>query len=145
MDEKLTIAEAENTYIDDLNTLGDWFLEYEYLLAISADLPHIPKQERTAERRVKGCQTGVWLLLRYEDGRVRIAADSDALIIRGIISIAVFLLDGRTPQEICAYTPRYVEQTDIKAQISTDRFHGIQSVIEEIKRFAAQQLEGGAQ
>ena len=69
---------------------------------------------------------------------MHVRADSEALIVRGIVSIAVSLLDGRTPEEIAAYRPRFVEETNIKRQISTDRFRGIHSVIETIQRFAAQ-------
>ena len=138
MDERnLSIAQAEQSYIDDLNTLGDWFLQYEYLLRISAPLPRIPQERRTEEKRVKGCQSGVWLELENRDGRVFVTADSEALIIRGILSIAVFLLNGRTSPEIAEYAPRYIEETNIKKQISTDRFRGLSSVIDTIKAFAA--------
>ena len=141
MDERdLSIEEAEQSYIDDLNTLEDWFLQYEYLLRISADLPHIPAERRTEEKRVRGCQSGVWLELEYDRGRVLVRADSEALIIRGILSIAVYLLNGRTPEEIAAYEPRYISETNIKKQISTDRFKGLSSVIDTVKAFAAAQM-----
>ena len=137
MDERnLSIAQAEQSYIDDLNALGDWFLQYEYLLRISADLPRIPPERRTEEKRVKGCQSGVWLELDYTDGAVRVKADSEALIIRGLLSIAVFLLNGRTPAEIAAWEPRYIAETNIKKQITTDRFNGLSSVIGAVKAFA---------
>ena len=141
MDEQsMSIAEAEQSYIDDLNTLEDWFLQYEYLLRISADLPRIPPERRTEEKRVRGCQSGVWLELEYAGGRVVVRADSEALIIRGILSIAVYLLNGRTPAEIAGYEPRYIRETNIKKQISTDRFKGLSSVIDTVKAFAAAQM-----
>lgn len=143
MDEELNIAELENTFIEDLEQLDDWFLQYEYLLAISADIPHVEDAERTEERKVPGCQSGVWLVMEYTGGRVHIRVDSEALIIRGILSIAVYLLDGRTPEEIMVYKPRFVEETIIKSQISTDRFRGIHSVIEAIRTFAVQCSEVG--
>ena len=137
MDEKeLSIAEYEQTFIDDLNELEDWFLQYEYLLQISADLPRIPPERRTEENRVQGCQSGVWLEMAYTDGRIRVTADSEALIIRGILSIAVDLLDGRTPEEIVSYSPRYISETNIRKQISTDRFNGLSSVVDTVKQFA---------
>ena len=141
MDERdLSIAEAEQSYIDDLNTLEDWFLQYEYLLRISADLPRIPEERRTEDRRVRGCQSGVWLELEYEDGRVWVRADSEALIIRGILSIAVYLLNGRAPAEITAWEPRYIAETNIRRQITTDRFNGLASVIDTVKAFALANL-----
>lgn len=138
MDPKLTLRELEDSYIEDLDQLDDWLLQYEYLLALSAQLPAFAKDERTENSRVKGCQSGVWLVLHAEDGRVRIRADSEALIIRGILAILVSLLDGRTPEEIASYRPRFIEQTNIKKQISTDRFHGLQSVVQTVREFALQ-------
>ena len=137
MDENMSIEACEATFISDLNELEDWFLQYEYLLRISADLPHIPLSERREENRVKGCQSGVWLQMDFDGAAVHLKADSEALIIRGILAVAVYLLDGRSPREIMAYVPRYIEETNIKKQISTDRFHGLQSAIRTIQRFAS--------
>ncbi len=139
MEQALSIPELEASFIEDLRQLSDWFLQYEYLLAISADMPHIPEAERAEAARVPGCQSAVWLLLDYTggpDGVVRVRIDSDALILRGILSIVYALLDDRTPEEIIGYTPRFIEETNIKGQISTDRFHGIQTVIQAIQDFS---------
>ncbi len=140
MAEVMSIRELEDTFIEDLNQLNDWFLQYEYLLQISADLPHIPPEQRMESNRVRGCQSGVWLLLHAEDGKLSVCADSDALIIRGILAVIVSLLDGRTPEEICAYHPRFIEETCIKEQISTDRFRGIHEVIKKIQDYAGETL-----
>ena len=135
-EEKMTIAELEDTFIEDLNMLGDWFLQYEYLLEISTELPKIPEFQRTDENKVPGCQSGVWLDIQYANGKVQVSADSDALIIRGILSVIVSLLSNRAPGEIVAYVPRFIEETNIKQQISTDRFNGIHSVIRSIQKVA---------
>lgn len=140
-DEELRIPELEQSYIDDLNQLGDWFLQYEYLLAISADMPHVAEEERTEETRVHGCQSGVWLVLEHSEGRIHVRADSEALIIRGMLAIVTGLLDGRSPGEVAAYTPRFLEATALREQISTDRFRGLQSVIRAIRDFASACLE----
>lgn len=138
----MTIAELEQTYIDDLNTLGDWFLEYEYLLRIAKDLPALREGEHTDANKVKGCQSGVWLGLSFENGLVRVRADSDALIIRGMISIIVSLLDDRTPQEILDYRPRYLEETNLSREITQDRFNGMHAVIRSIQDYAQKCLTG---
>ena len=136
MEETLTIQQLEDTYIEDLNMLGDWFMQYEYLLEISAELPKIPEENRSEENKVHGCQSGVWLNLAMETGKVHVLADSDALIIRGMLAVIVSLLDQRTPQEIISYKPRFLEETNLKQQISTDRFQGINSVITTIQQYA---------
>ena len=136
MEETLTIQQLEDTYIEDLNMLGDWFMQYEYLLEISAELPKIPQENRSEENKVHGCQSGVWLNLSMEAGKVHVLADSDALIIRGMLAVIVSLLDQRLPQEILSYEPRFLEETNLKQQISTDRFQGINSVITTIQQYA---------
>lgn len=136
MEETLTIQQLEDTYIEDLNMLGDWFMQYEYLLEISAELPKIPEENRSEENKVHGCQSGVWLNLSMEKEKVHVLADSDALIIRGMLAVIVSLLDQRTPQEIISYKPRFLEETNLKQQISTDRFQGINSVITTIQQYA---------
>lgn len=138
MEETMTIRQLEDTFIEDLNMLEDWFMQYEYLLEISTELTPIPQEQRTEQNKVSGCQSGVWLLLSCENGKVKVLADSDALIIRGILAVIVSLLNERSPEEILAYHPRFIEETNIKKQISTDRFNGINSVIKSIQQFAAQ-------
>ena len=132
----MTISEVEQTYIDDLNMLDDWFLQYEYLLEISSDMQTIPKNEKTDENKVKGCQSGVWLVLKCVGDKLHVEADSYALIIRGILAIIVGIFDGRSKDEIASFTPSFIEKTNIKKQISTDRFNGINSVMDTIINFA---------
>lgn len=142
MEETMTIRQLEDTFIEDLNMLEDWFMQYEYLLEISTELTPVPKEKRTEQNKVSGCQSGVWLLLSCENGKVTVLADSDALIIRGILAVIVSLLNERTPEEILAYHPRFIAETNVKKQISTDRFNGIHSVIRSIQQFAATVIEG---
>ena len=132
----MTISEVEQTYIDDLNMLDDWFLQYEYLLEISSDMQTVPKNEKTDENKVKGCQSGVWLVLKCVGDKLHVEADSDALIIRGILAIIVGIFDGRSKDEIASFTPSFIEKTNIKKQISTDRFNGITPVMDTIINFA---------
>jgi len=132
----MTIRELEDTYIEDLNMLGDWFLQYEYLLELASELGKIPDEAKTEENRVKGCQSGVWLLLSEKDGIVHVQADSEALIIRGMLAVIVQLLDGRHCEEAAAYDPRFIKETNLARQISTDRFNGLHAVIDTIREFA---------
>jgi len=138
MDADMTIIQLEDTFIEDINSLEDWFLQYEYLLEISADMPRVKEEERTEENRIPGCQSGVWVLFGFSDGRIRLRADSEALIVRGLVSIYVQLLNGRTPKEVLEFRPRFIEETNIKKQISTDRFHGLHAILERIQGFAAE-------
>lgn len=141
MDSTMTIAELEDTYTEDLSALSDWFLQYEYLIRLAKELTPFDQSLKTDANKVPGCQSGAWLKLREEDGKIYISVESEALIIKGILAVISSLLNGRTAAEICGYNPRFIEQTNIKRQISVDRFNGINSVIKKIKDFAAETQE----
>ena len=141
MDKRKTIEEEEKSFIQDLNTLDDWFLQYEYLLEISSDISRIPDSDRKPEYIIKGCQSAVWVIMKCIDGHLKLKIDSEALIVRGILSIFVYLLDGRPIDEILLYKPQFIEATNIKKQISTDRFNGVNSVYKTILDFARAQIK----
>lgn len=137
----MTIREKEQEFIDDFNELGDWFLQYEYLLESTSDMKPVTEEERTGLSRVPGCQSGVWLVITCVNKKVHIRADSEALIIKGILAIIVSLLDGRTPEELQQYQMRFIEETALHEQLSTDRFYGISSVVKAIKDHCWKQLK----
>lgn len=132
-----SVYAEEQRFIDEFNELEDWMFQYEYLLELAGELEKLPGEYRSEAYRVKGCQSGVWLKTEIsENGCANILADSEALIIKGLVAIPVSLLSGRRVEEILAYEPRFLDETQLHLQISTDRFKGILSVIAEIKRQA---------
>ncbi|MEQ3363371.1 SufE family protein [Raoultibacter massiliensis] len=129
-----SIDEEQQLVIDELNSLGDVFGQYTYLLELSATLPVLSDEEKSACTLVGGCQSQVWLLVsKKDDGTVGIRADSDTLIVRGILSLMVSLLDGRTACEIRAANIAFIEKTDLKAAFSDDRLNGFTSICATIK------------
>lgn len=131
------IAAAEQEFINTLNELEDWFLQYEYLVEMTAFMAKLDEVEKTEVNRVSGCQSHVWLVSEYTDGQVRVRAFSDSLLIRGILALILFLVNGRTPLEVAAWEMRLIEATALKEQLASDRFKGMQAVVARIKEFAA--------
>lgn len=132
----MSIEQLEDTYIEDLKTLSDWFLQYEYLVRLGTEMAHMDESEKTEANRIAGCQTGMWVTIRKEDGKMRIAADSNALLMRGVLAILTALLNGRTASETASWEPRFVENTAIGAQLSAERSRGFRSAVEKIRSFA---------
>lgn len=133
----MTIQEQEDRLVEEFNTLGDWFSQYEYLLTFAAELPSIDASERTDSRRIPGCQSGVWLWLEMLDNsRIHVRIESDSLILKGILALYVLLFDGRHLDEIMGFQSSLIQRTALKEQLSTDRFRGVQSVIGIIQKFA---------
>lgn len=139
--DNMTLKEKQERFITDFNELGDWFMQYEYLIALAGEKTTFKEAEKKEETRIKSCQSNVWVLLDYDGQRISVRADSDSLIIRGILGIIEQLLDGRTPEEIAAADINFIERTALKQQLLTDRFKGMVSVITKIKTFAAERSE----
>ena len=103
-----------------------------------ADAPKAePKKEKTEENLIKGCQSRVWLSCKVEDGKLWFAADSDAIITKGIISLLIGIYSGRTSQEIMSSDFSVVEKIGLKENLSPTRANGLVSMIEKIREIAA--------
>ena len=136
LEQEMNIQELENTFIEDLNALGDWFLQTEYLMALSARMKPFEEKDKSEDRRIRTCQSGVWLILTYENGRIGVRADSDSFIIRGILAVFTELLNQRYPEEILTYKPRFMDNSGVEKQLSAVRAAGIASVFQSIHQFA---------
>lgn len=130
------IREEQDEFIEDFNAFGDWMTQYQCLLELTADMEPLNEEEKNNETLIAGCQAKLWVKTEYRDGLVYVRADSEALIVKGIVAVIVALLNERPPEEIIENEIDFIERTPIRDQISTDRFQGMQTVIERIRQFA---------
>ena len=131
-----TIEEIQEDFIRNFNEIGDWMMQYEFLLEIGGSLEPYPDEKRDEAHRIQGCQSKMWIDCSVSGGRIHIYGDSEALIVKGIAAVAIIMFQDQRVEDVAAADVVYVENTDLKNQISTDRFHGIQSVIAHIQKFA---------
>ena len=134
------MEEAKNQVIEDFSLYDEWLDKYEYLIELGKNLDSYPQEARTDDRLIKGCQSRVWLDWQLKEGRIWFAADSDAIITKGIISLLISVYSGRTPQEIAADDFGFIEQIGLKENLSPTRANGLVSMIGTIKRVAAENL-----
>ena len=106
----MTLTEVQDQIIDEFSVFDDWLDKYDYLIGLSETLPAIAPEHRTERYLIEGCQSRVWVDAKLEDGRVYYAADSDAIITKGIIALLIRVLNGRTPQEILDTVNRTVRE-----------------------------------
>lgn len=132
-----SIAQKQDELVAVMNELEDWLLQYQLLLEIASEMPTLMPDECNGETLVRGCQSKAWLVCALENGRVRLRADSEALIVKGMIGAVLYVLDGQQPGEIAAASVDFFERTALRQQITTDRFQGMQQVIGRIKQYAA--------
>ncbi|MCU6763464.1 Cysteine desulfuration protein sufE [uncultured Roseburia sp.] len=131
-----TIAEEEQEFIQEFNELEDWLIQYQALLELTSDMEKLYETERTEENRIHSCQAKLWLVLGYENGKISVRADSESLIVKGIVGVITALFHHRTPEEVRRADITFMDKTDIARQISTDRYKGMQLIIRKIKKFA---------
>jgi len=138
-----TIQEIQAEIVDEFSVFTDWMDKYEYLIELGKAVPVIDEKDKTEQNLIQGCQSRVWLSCRKEDGRLYFAADSDAIITKGIISLLLKVYDGQTPEAILAADEGFIEQIGLKENLSPTRANGLVSMIATIKAYAAANREEG--
>jgi cysteine desulfuration protein SufE len=139
-----TITEEQRLIAEDFELFDDWREKIEYVLDLGRNLTPFPEEHRTDANKVKGCQSQVWMVAELDQAsdRMRIAADSDAFIVRGLIALLLRLYANRPPQEILDNPPVVFEQIGLGAHLSPTRANGLHAMIKRIRQLAAGQLRG---
>lgn len=137
----MTIDEVQDRIIAEFAMMGDSFSQYSYLLELSQSLKKFDPSLKTVSNLVESCQSEVWLSICYKNGKIKIKADSDALIIKGMLTILIEIFSERTPEEIVQTDFYFFEKTKIKEAFSSERVKGIGYIYKKIKDFAIKNLE----
>ena len=127
---------VQEAIIEEFSIFDDWLDKYDYLIELSDTLPAIAAEHRTDDYIIKGCQSRVWVDARMEDGKVYFAADSDAIITKGIIALLIRVMNGRTPQEIIDMDLYFIDAIGLGENLSPTRSNGLLSMIKQMKMYA---------
>ncbi|RDB63741.1 Fe-S metabolism protein SufE [Gordonibacter sp. 28C] len=138
-----SIAELQDKIVDDFLAIGDPLSQYEYLLEFAASLPKLDAQNKIDENLVEGCQSRVWLILECKNDRLSLTADSDTLIVRGILNLLIEILDGQSCSEVAAADLYFLREANLMMTFNEARRKGIGSAIASIKAYAASQTNLG--
>ena len=114
----------------------DWLDKYDYLISLSDSLPVIDATHKTEQYIIEGCQSRVWVDARLEDGKVYYSADSDAIIVKGILALLIRAFQGRTPQEIVDLNLYCIEAIGLQENLSPTRGNGVLATIKQMRLFA---------
>lgn len=132
----MTIQEIENQIIEEFAIFDDWMDKYEYIIELGKSVPTIDESEKVEENLIKGCQSRVWVSCRVEDGKLYFAADSDAIITKGIISLLIRVYNGQTPADILENELSFIGKIGLQENLSPTRANGLVSMIKQIKIYA---------
>ena len=131
-----TIKEIQDEIIVEFNDFDDWLDRYQLLIDLGGEQEPLPDEYKTDNNLIEGCQSRVWLQADYVDGKVIFRAESDALIVKGIVSLLIKVYSGHTPDEILANEPYFVEAIGLKEHLSPTRSNGLVAMIKQMKLYA---------
>ena len=129
----MTINEKQQEIIDEFADIDDWMDRYAYIIDLGNNLPAIDEKYKTPEHLIEGCQSRVWLNADYRDGRVHYTADSDAIIVKGIISLLISVLNDHTPDEIINSDLHFIDEVGLSQHLSPTRSNGLLAMVKQMK------------
>ncbi|MCE1198129.1 MAG: SufE family protein [Marinilabiliales bacterium] len=132
----MTIEEQQQAIIDDFSVYTDWMDKYTYLIELGNELPGIDATFKTDDNLIRGCQSRVWFHQKLEDGKILFEAESDALIVKGLVALLLKVYSGRTPAEILGSEPHFIEEIGLRQHLSPTRSNGLMAMVKQIKLYA---------
>lgn len=131
-----TINEIQDNIIDEFSGFDDWLDRYQLLIDLGSEQEPLPEEYKNDNNLIEGCQSRVWLQADYVDGKVKFRAESDALIVKGIVSLLIKVYSDHTPDEILSSEPYFVEAIGLKEHLSPTRSNGLLAMIKQMKLYA---------
>lgn len=131
-----TINELQDEVIEEFSDFDDWMDRYQLLIDLGNEQEALDNKYKTESNLIDGCQSRVWLQADYVDGRLHFSAESDALIVKGIVALLIRVLDGHTPQEILDAELYFIDRIGLRDHLSPTRSNGLLAMIKQIKAYA---------
>ena len=131
-----TINELQDEVIEEFSDFTDWMDKYQLLIDLGNEQKPLDEKYKTESNLIDGCQSRVWLQADYVDGRIVFTAESDALIVKGIIALLIRVLSGHTPQEILDADLYFIERIGLKDHLSPTRSNGLLAMVKQMRMYA---------
>lgn len=132
----LSINELQDEIIEEFSSFDDWMDRYQLLIDLGSEQEPLDEQYKTEQNLIEGCQSRVWLQADMVDGRIIFKAESDAVIVKGIIALLVKVLTNRTPNEILNADLYFIEKIGLKEHLSPTRSNGLLSMVKQMRMYA---------
>ncbi|OQP49279.1 SufE family protein [Niastella populi] len=136
MSDHKTIQEIENEIVEEFALFDSWDDKYEYIIDMGKKLPALEEKHKLDENKVRGCQSTVWLVSEYKDGLIYFKADSDAIIVKGLISMLIRVLTGHTPDEIINANLEFIQKIGMTTHLAQTRANGLLAMVKQMKNYA---------
>lgn len=131
-----TIGQIESEIIDEFSLFDSWDDKYEYIIDLGKKLAPLDDQYKKEENKVRGCQSTVWLVAKYRDGKVYYEAESDAVIVKGLISMLIRVLSGQSPDDIVKAKLDFIREIGMMSHLAQTRSNGLLAMVKQMKNYA---------
>jgi cysteine desulfuration protein SufE len=131
-----TIKESQDEIIDEFSGLTDWMDRYAYIIELGNAVAPLDEKYKTESNLIEGCQSRVWLNAELNGGKIEFTADSDAIIVKGIISLLMRVLSGHTPQEILDADLYFIKEIGLQEHLSPTRSNGLLAMVKQMRMYA---------
>ena len=132
----MSINEIQDGIIEEFDMFDDWMDKYQLLIDLGNQQQTLPEEYKKEDNLIQGCQSRVWLHADYKDGKVIFEAESDALIVKGIISLLIHVLSDHTPDEILDADLYFIDKIGLKEHLSPTRSNGLVSMVKQMRMYA---------
>ena len=132
----MTINEIQDEIIEEFSGFDDWMDKYQLLIDLGGEQPPLDEKYKTEQNLIDGCQSRVWLQADYADGKIHFTAESDALIVKGIVALLIRVLSDHTPQEILDADLYFIEEIGLKEHLSPTRSNGLVAMVKQMRVYA---------
>ena len=136
------ILEIEQELMDDFSMFETWEEKYEYLIDLGKKLSPLDLSFKTDDYKIKGCQSSVWIHSSYKDGLVYFEGDSDAVIVKGLVSLMIMVLNGQAPKDIVDAPLAFIDSIGLSSHLAQTRSNGLRAMIKQMKLEAGIYLRG---
>ena len=132
----MTINELQDEIIQEFQDFDDWMDRYQLLIDMGSDQSELPVQYKTEQNLIDGCQSRVWLQADLVDGKVQFQAESDALIVKGIVALLLRVFNNQSPKDILDADLYFIEQIGLREHLSPTRSNGLLAMLKQMKMYA---------
>ncbi len=131
-----TIKEAQNFLIEEFEELTDWEEKYSKIIKYGKELPEMPEGTHVEKNKIDGCQSQLWIYAELKDDKIYLYADSDALIVKGLVALLIKVYSGHSPDEILSNPPEFLSKIGVASHLSPTRQNGLSSMLKQIQLYA---------
>ena len=132
----MTINEIQDEIIEEFSGFDDWMDKYQLLIDLGNEQEPLDDKYKTEQNLIDGCQSRVWLQADLVEGKIHFSAESDALIVKGIVALLIRVLSDHTPQEILDADLYFIEEIGLKEHLSPTRSNGLLAMVKQMKVYA---------